>query len=84
MGIPPTTFAAIQQSSLEDPEDELPTQVVMPAARAEKPRTSSHSSNQSAASSAKGSKIGAWIRKKRGFSVSSSTSAGGGGSAVSD
>ena len=82
--VPPTTFAAIQQRSLEIGDDDLPTQVVMPAARADKPRTSSHSSNQSAASSGKGSKIGAWLRKKRGFSVSSSTSAGGGGSAVSD
>jgi len=83
--VPPTTFAAIQLRSLvASGEDELPTQVVMPAARADRSRTGSHSSNQSAASSGKGSKIGAWLRKKRGFSVSSSTSAGGGGSAVSD
>ena len=81
--VPPTTFAAIQQRSFEE-HDDLPTDVSMPAARADKPRASSRSSNQSAGSSSKGSKIGAWLRKKRGVSVSSSTSAGAGGSAVSD
>ena len=79
---PPTTFAAIQQSHLID--DDLPTGVNMPAAQAEIPRTNSHSSNHSAASSGKGSKVGAWLRKKRGVSVSSSTSAGGRNRAVSD
>lgn len=83
---PPTTFAAIRHSHLsesfnDDDGDDLPTEVVMPAARAEKPRSSSYSSNQSAASSGKGSKMGTWLRKKRGFSVSSS---GGGSTVVSD
>jgi hypothetical protein len=81
MSIPHTTFETIQHNLVDD---DLPTKVIMPAAREDKPRTSSHSSNHSAASSGKGSKIGAWLRKKRGYSVSSSTSAGGGGSAVSD
>lgn len=88
---PPTTFAAIQQSQLAEmaaaaggDNDDLPTEVKMPAVADEKQRTSSQSSVHSAASSSgKGSKIGAWLRKKRGFSVSSSTSAGG-ASAASD
>jgi hypothetical protein len=67
-------------------DDDLPTRVVMPAAREDKPRSNSQSSTHSAASSGKGTgnKFGAWLRKKRGYSVSSSTSAGGGSSAVSD
>jgi len=79
-----TTFAAIQQSHLGDNtiDDKLPTEVIMPAALEERGRATSHSSNHSAASSGKrGSKIGGWFRKKRGFSVSSS---GGGSSVVSD
>ena len=80
--VPPTTFAAIRQSHLI--EDDLPTEVIMPAAQEEMPRRNSHSNNHSAANSGKGSNFGAWLRKKRGVSVSSSTSAGGGSSAVSD
>lgn len=87
--IVPTTFATIEHSPLEENsttlnsnnDDELPTEVIMPAVRAEQqPRSSSRSSNLSAASSGKGSNIGAWLRKKRGLSVSS----GGGSSVVSD
>ena len=48
----------------------------MPAVQAEIRRTNSQRSNHSAASSGNGSKLGAWLRKKRGFSVSSSTSGG--------
>jgi hypothetical protein len=82
----PTTFEELRQSNLmQGDDDDLPTRVVMPAAREEKQRANSHSSTHSAASSGKGgNKFGAWLRKKRGYSVSSSTSAGGGGSAVSD
>jgi hypothetical protein len=79
MSLTPTTFEEIQQRRLlvenSHDDDELPTRVIMPAAREDKPRTSSQNSNHSAASSGKGSKIGAWLRKKRGYSVSSSTSA---------
>jgi hypothetical protein len=64
--------------------NDLPTPGIIPAAREERARAGSQSSNHSAGSSGKGGKIGAWLRKKRGFSVSSSTSAGGGSSAVSD
>jgi hypothetical protein len=83
---PPTTFAEIQHSHLSENyssvnDDDLPTKVMMPATRAEKPRSSSQSSIQSAGSSGKRSKIRAWLRKKRGVSVSSS---GGGSSVVSD
>ena len=92
-GGPSTTFGAIQQSDLADMakaargEDgnELPTDVKMPAAAAEKDQTSSQSSvNSATSSSGKGPKIGAWFRKKRGISVSSSTSAGATSSVVSD
>jgi hypothetical protein len=72
----PPSFTAIRQSHLID--DDLPTEVIMPAAQAEIPRKGSQSSNHSAASSGKGSKIGAWLKKKRGFSISSSTTGGGG------
>ena len=78
----PPSFARTQQSHLVD--DDLPTEVIMPAVQAEILRKSSQSSNHSGASSGKGSKIGAWLRQKRGFSVSSSTSAGGGIGVVSD
>ena len=90
---PASTFAAIQQSQLAEMasaaggenDEELSTDVKMPAAAAEKRQTSSQSSVHSAASSSgKGSKIGVWFRKKRGVSVSSSASAGGASSAVSD
>jgi len=90
---PSTTFAAIQQSDLAEiakaasgeDSDDLPTDVKMPAAAVEKNPTSSQSSVHSATSSSgKGSKIGAWFRKKRGVSVSSSTSAGAASSVVSD
>lgn len=77
--IPPTTFEAIQHNMALSSTDDL-SRVIMPAARRDRPRASSLRSDQSVASSSKGSKIGAWIRKKRGYSVSSSTSAGGGGS----
>jgi hypothetical protein len=82
-----TTFDEIRQRNLmQVDDDDLPTQVVMPAAREEKQRAYSQSSDHSVASSGKsgGAKFGAWLRKKRGHSISSSTSAGGGGSAVSD
>lgn len=82
---PPTTFEAIQANShmnLPIDNNDLPTRVVIPAARAENPLASSQSSTHSAASS-KGSKIGSWLRKKRGVSISSS-SAGGAPSEVSD
>jgi hypothetical protein len=79
MSLTPTTFEEIQHRRLlaetSHEDDELPTRVIMPAAREDKPRASSQSSNHSAASSGKGSKIGNWIRKKRGYSVSSSASA---------
>lgn len=79
----PTTFDQLMRV---ENDDDLPTRVVMPAAREDKPRSNSQSSTHSAASSGKGTgnKFGAWLRKKRGYSVSSSTSAGGGSSAVSD
>lgn len=80
-----TGFVPLLHSNLVLSEnDKLPTEVIMPAARAEKKSPSSHSSIHSASSCGKGSKMGAWLRKKRGFSVSSSTSAGGGSSAASD
>lgn len=75
----PITLEALQHSN-----DDLPTDVVMPAAREERRRTGSHSSRDSSTSVSKVARIGAWLRQKRGYSVSSSTSAGGGGSAVSD
>jgi hypothetical protein len=89
---PPTTFAEIQSSYLTEMaaatrghDDDLPADVKMPAVTAEKQRTGSQSSVHSVASSSgKGSKIGAWFRKKRGVSVSSSTSAGGANYAMSD
>jgi len=82
---PPTTFEDIRRHMESMNDEELPTRVVMPAVREEKQRTGSQSSTHSAASSGKGarSKIGAWLRKKRGASVSSSTSLGAQG-AVSD
>lgn len=80
-----TTFDEIRRlTEVHDDDDDLPTAVVMPAAREDKPRAGSQSSNHSAGSAGKGGKIGAWLRKKRGFSVSSANSAGGGGSVVSD
>ena len=75
----PITLEALQNSN-----DDLPRHVVMPAAREERRRTASHSSRESSTSMGKAARIGAWLRQKRGYSVSSSTSAGGGGSAVSD
>jgi hypothetical protein len=79
MSLTPTTFEEIQHRRLlaenSHEDDELPARVIMPAAREDKPRASSQSSTHSAASSGKGSKIGNWLRKKRGYSVSSSTSA---------
>jgi hypothetical protein len=84
ISLTPTTFEELRQRNLQnqDNDDDLPTRVIMPAAREDRPRAGSQSSNTSAGSSSKGSKIGAWLRKKRGLSVSSSTSAGGGGGAV--
>jgi hypothetical protein len=81
---PPTTFEAIQYNLVTDSTDDLPTRIIVPAALEDKPRAGSHSSNHSAESSGKGSKIGAWLRKKRGHSVSSQASAGGGSIAVVD
>jgi hypothetical protein len=81
---PPTTFAAIQERNFKSSADDLPAHAVPPSLRPAKARRSSHSSNHSGDSTGKSSKIGAWLRKKRGVSVSSSTSAGGGSSAVSD
>ena len=80
VSVTPTTFEELRHRNLQNhDDDDLPTKVIMPAAREDRPRAGSQSSINSAGSSSKGSKIGAWLRKKRGHSISSSTSAGGGG-----
>jgi len=84
ISVTPSTLDEIRQRNLQTPDDDLPTKVIMPAAQEDRPRAGSQSSINSAGSSSKGSKIGAWLRKKRGYSVSSSTSLGGGGGVVSD
>ena len=85
---PPTTFAAIQQRSVIEgaqlDNGDLPIQVITPMSGSEKPRSNSYSSNHSGGSTGKGSRIGGWLKKKRGVSTSSSASAAGGGSAVGD
>jgi hypothetical protein len=77
-------FDDIRRLNATMDDDDLPRRVIIPAAREERARAGSQSSNHSAGSTGKGGKIGAWLRKKRGFSVSSSTSVGGGSGAVSD
>ena len=78
-----TTFEEMRLNAARNDGDLL-TPGVIPAAREERARAGSQGSDHSANSAGKGGKIGAWLRKKRGFSVSSSTSAGGASSAVSD